>query len=152
MTRRKGGTEDERRRATLVAPSAGGCRPTAGYVDRARPETQAREISKGLVISVPHPIHAAQRAAHPRTPFVLRLSVAPCRSASSAISICLSAWLVLLALAALQATGAGQQASAPAGSQSSASTSAAGSVRPVLDQYCVTCHNKRLRSGDLALD
>ena len=28
----------------------------------------------------------------------------------------------------------------------------AGSVRAVLDRYCVTCHNQRLRTADLALD
>jgi mono/diheme cytochrome c family protein len=30
--------------------------------------------------------------------------------------------------------------------------SAAVSTRAVLDRYCVTCHNQRLRTGDLALD
>src|SRR5262245_36225314 len=66
--------------------------------------------------------------------------------------VCVCGCLLPLAWAALQAAGAGQQTSTPDGSQSFASTSSVGSVRPVLDQYCVTCHNKRLRSGDLALD
>ena len=34
----------------------------------------------------------------------------------------------------------------------SPSRSEADSIRPVLDQYCVSCHNGRLRTADLALD
>jgi len=149
MTRRHGDTEGD----------AGGSRPTAGYVDRVNHANTSRQIQQGLCFRVTHPIHAARSAAHPRTPFVLRFSVAPCRAVRSAISVSaisvsvISVCLVMFAWAALQAAGAGrQQPSAADGTRASASASRAQSVRTIVDQYCVTCHNARLKSGDLALD
>src|SRR5258706_10200162 len=48
--------------------------------------------------------------------------------------------------ALIQATGPGQLASAIQQPSSSAS------YRAVLDKYCVTCHNQRLRTAGLALE
>jgi hypothetical protein len=60
---------------------------------------------------------------------------------------------VAFAWAALQAAGGGrQQASGPEGTRPSASSPYAGSARTLLDQYCVTCHNSRVQTADLALD
>ena len=57
---------------------------------------------------------------------------------------------LLIALAALSGTGhlgaAAPQATRPAAS------SAASSDRALLDQYCVTCHNQRLKTAGLVLD
>jgi len=50
---------------------------------------------------------------------------------------------ILLAAGALQAATPQSAAPAPA---------AASQYRAVLDQYCVTCHNERLRTADLLLD
>ena len=55
--------------------------------------------------------------------------------------------LCLAFVAATWASVAGQ--SAPVSNPESRIPS---SVQPVLDQYCVTCHNERLKTGDLALD
>ena len=75
----------------------------------------------------------------------------------------MSRWLlVVLGLPALAAVGQGhlRAAQAPPGVgsgsvESSAPTAAAMSAsgaRALLDRYCVTCHNARTRTGDLALD
>src|SRR2546421_5183939 len=46
------------------------------------------------------------------------------------------------------------QAAGPQASSSVASTTAANpsTYKSVVDKYCVSCHNERLKSGDLALD
>src|ERR1700756_5534304 len=63
----------------------------------------------------------------------------------------------LLPLAVLTAAVAGggyyrplATAQAPAAA-SSAASGASAAPRAVLDQYCVTCHNDRLKTGDLSL-
>jgi hypothetical protein len=45
-----------------------------------------------------------------------------------------------------------QQAPAPAPRVPDPGSPIPSSVQPVLDQYCVTCHNERLKTGGLALD
>ena len=45
-----------------------------------------------------------------------------------------------------------QQAPAPAPRVPDPGSRIPSSVQPVLDQYCVTCHNERLKTGGLALD
>jgi hypothetical protein len=63
----------------------------------------------------------------------------------TAVRVCLVAWIVVLATAA----GRGQSSPSPALSPSLSSTSPHGSL---INQYCVTCHNQRARTGGLALD
>ena len=41
---------------------------------------------------------------------------------------------------------------APLGAQTAAPSTPAGSYRVVLDRYCTTCHNQRLRTANLSLD
>ena len=50
--------------------------------------------------------------------------------------------------------GTGRQAAQAPGAAAGAATEAAGAAaaRAVLDRYCVTCHNDRLRTGGLSLD
>jgi hypothetical protein len=62
------------------------------------------------------------------------------------------ACLVSLGWAAIQAAGAGRQQAVPPGAPAPVSQPAAGSVRATLDQYCVACHNSRVKTADLALD
>ena len=60
--------------------------------------------------------------------------------------------IVLVALggvASLHAAGRPATSSAPAGRQA---TGSAAAHRAVLDRYCVTCHNERLRTADLSLE
>ncbi len=72
-----------------------------------------------------------------------------------------SPFLILFVLLAAAILGlipvtAAQQASAPPSSKASAFTPipshSAADQRAVLDQYCVTCHNSRLKTAGLALD
>src|SRR5216110_2981907 len=50
-------------------------------------------------------------------------------------------------------SGQAQNTSRPAGAAVSSSMPAASAApRAVLDQYCVGCHNAKLRTGDLSLD
>src|SRR5436190_7322800 len=51
----------------------------------------------------------------------------------------------LAVAASISSSAAPQQAPAAAPARASAE-------RATLDRYCVTCHNQRVRSGDLALD
>jgi len=63
------------------------------------------------------------------------------------IWIAVGAWLTSSASSVSQAAGPLQAARAVA---SRASTPSA--YRPVVDKYCVSCHNERLKAGNLALD
>jgi len=62
-------------------------------------------------------------------------------------------WLAVLAMmspsAASRQTGSPNAGDAP---RSITSPGDPAATRAVLDKYCVTCHNQRLRTGDLALD
>src|SRR5262245_54129121 len=57
--------------------------------------------------------------------------------------------IVLTALAAMLCCSPG---SAPAAGQARTPASAAADAGAVLKQYCVTCHNDRLKTADLALN
>jgi mono/diheme cytochrome c family protein len=62
----------------------------------------------------------------------------PCAAAcAAAVTLGTATWL--------QAAGAGQKPQAPA-------IATAASQRALVDRYCVTCHNQRLKTGGLALD
>jgi mono/diheme cytochrome c family protein len=52
----------------------------------------------------------------------------------------------------LQAHTSAQPASRPAVAVPATSSAAASSPRPLIDRYCVTCHNERLKTADLRLD
>ena len=61
--------------------------------------------------------------------------------------------LASLAWTALQAAGGGRpQTAGPDATRGLVAVSAAAPTRAILDQYCVSCHNARIRSGALALD
>src|SRR5215208_2103584 len=65
--------------------------------------------------------------------------------------------LVLLTAAGWMAwstisSGQAQNPARPTAPVSSPSPAATAAPRAVLDQYCIGCHNAKLRSGDLALD
>ena len=64
------------------------------------------------------------------------------------VAACL--WLAAVATMSL-AAAPGQAGQAPA-TVSAPGASATVATRAVLDRYCATCHNQRLRTGDLALD
>jgi hypothetical protein len=68
--------------------------------------------------------------------------------------ICICVCLMSLTVAVLQAAGAGRQQAPAAGgaARSSVSGPQTESVRTLLDQYCVACHNRRVKTADLALD
>ena len=63
---------------------------------------------------------------------------------STAFGLCLGGCLVLL-FASVQTSA--RQSPAPVASSDTRTT-----VQPVLDKYCVTCHNQRLRTAGLTLD
>ena len=56
---------------------------------------------------------------------------------------------IVAALAIVQASAVQAQ---PAPTTASPPGTRAVPVQPILDEYCVTCHNQRLRTGELALD
>ena len=60
--------------------------------------------------------------------------------------------LLAAALAAAGAAAAAEPQAAAASRVASAGAAAEGPSRALLDRYCVTCHNERLRTGGLMLD
>ncbi len=60
--------------------------------------------------------------------------------------------LLAAALAAAGAAAAAEPQAAAASRVASAAAAAEGPSRALLDRYCVTCHNERLRTGGLMLD
>jgi len=62
-----------------------------------------------------------------------------------------SAWVLSAGWAILSANGA-QNAAVPAPASTPVVASASLNPRAVVDKYCVTCHNQRLKTQDLALD
>jgi mono/diheme cytochrome c family protein len=56
-----------------------------------------------------------------------------------------AAWLAVSGWSALSA-------SSPQATSTTSSSSAAADTRATIDKYCVTCHNQRLKTGNLALD
>ena len=60
--------------------------------------------------------------------------------------------LLAAALAAASAAAAAEPQAAAASRVASAGAAAEGPSRALLDRYCVTCHNERLRTGGLMLD
>ena len=62
--------------------------------------------------------------------------------------VCATAWLTVVAVSANQSTSIQQKASRAA----AAGTGSATQFRALLDTYCVTCHNARLKTGGLILD
>jgi len=79
MTRRNGGTEHERSHAGAAGRSAG------RWIERHRNSQAFRDVC-GLWLRR-RSIQSARSASPAWTPFVLRVSVAPCRSAASATSV-----------------------------------------------------------------
>src|SRR5436190_16151186 len=82
-------------------------------------------------------------------------------SASKTIAACSSAFLLSAAYLQLQAAPAtsGQASSPSATNQSAPGPAARGATPPpatseraLLDKYCVTCHNQRLKTAGLMLD
>ena len=71
---------------------------------------------------------------------------------SGRFALLLGCALALLAVAAVPARAAEPAASGPAAAAQVQGASADGWQRALLDRYCVTCHNDRLRTADLALD
>src|SRR5688572_12098874 len=67
-------------------------------------------------------------------------------------TVCVCCCLLALSWAALQAAGSGRQPRASQPAQPSVAGPRTDSVRTTLDQYCVTCHNSRVKTADLALD
>jgi hypothetical protein len=63
------------------------------------------------------------------------------------VSIAVGAWIISSASSASQAAGPRQAARVVA---SVASTPSA--YRPVVDKYCISCHNELVKTGNLALD
>jgi hypothetical protein len=65
-------------------------------------------------------------------------------------AVCVIAWGTAIAVAGKSAGAA--QGTAAAGQQAAGQGAAPSADRVLLDRYCVTCHNARLRTADLALD
>src|SRR5262249_14014267 len=62
--------------------------------------------------------------------------------------------LTCIGLTAVWAAGLGVQVATPVAAEAAAQTAAPEAARPraVLDKYCVTCHNARLKTAGLMLD
>jgi len=67
------------------------------------------------------------------------------------IGVAAAVWMCLQVQPAAQPTGQPRVVSRPSSSRIAAVTPPA-SARHVLDQYCVSCHNQRLKTAELALD
>src|SRR5689334_17188141 len=66
-----------------------------------------------------------------------------------------SALVLLAVVASIALVSSVPQAAPSPRARSSARTTASGSpstYRPVLDRYCVSCHNEKLKAGELSLD
>ncbi|HJN44918.1 MAG: hypothetical protein CL477_07635 [Acidobacteria bacterium] len=61
-------------------------------------------------------------------------------------------WVLCVSLALFGVVTAGAPAAAPAQAPIGATAATPDTVSAVLDQYCVTCHNERLQTAELALD
>ncbi len=61
-------------------------------------------------------------------------------------------WVLYALLASFGMVTGAAPAAAPAQAPSSATAATPDTVSGVLDQYCVTCHNERLRTADLSLE
>src|SRR5262245_54023973 len=61
-------------------------------------------------------------------------------------------YLVIAAWVAALTVASGYVAVADSPQQSSVASAAPASLRPVLNRYCVSCHNEKLRTAGLALD
>ena len=70
-------------------------------------------------------------------------------SARILLTLCAAGWLAMVATASGRLGTVA--AAAPAGAPLQAADSS-GSSRALLDKYCVSCHNERLKTGGLALD
>jgi mono/diheme cytochrome c family protein len=62
-----------------------------------------------------------------------------------ALTVLAASWIVVAQMGSHRTLAAGQTLAAPAAASAAAS-------RAVLDKYCVSCHNQKTRTADLALD